>query len=207
MHIELAFPVVGDSIPTDHGYILYAALSNVVPEFHNPNANIRFSPINGDRGEKGTIRLFSGSRLLVRLPADQIPVVLPLAGRTLELGTNRVALRPPMVVPMVPAPTLAAKLVLFKNAETPEKFLSTTRWKLDEIGVVGEPGIPLIQHGERAGQPRRRILRIKGRRIVGYALQVTGLTAEESLRLQEHGLGGRCRIGCGFFVPLQPRLS
>lgn len=207
MQIEVGFPVEGDSITTDHAYLLYSALSHVVGQFHDANAKIRFAPINGDRGEKGMIRLIRCSRLRVRLPADQIAVVLPLAGRTLELGAHRVTLRPPTVIPLVAAPTLVAKIVLFKNARTPEEFLATARWKLDEIGVGGEPGIPLIQRGERAGQPRRQILRIKGCRIIGYAVQVAGLTAEESLNLQERGLGGRCSMGCGFFVPVQPRSS
>jgi CRISPR-associated protein Cas6 len=202
MQIELAFPVLGEVILTDHAYLLYSSLSHCVREFHDEAANVRFAPINGDRGPKGTIRLFDCSRLRVRLTADQIAVVLPLAGRTLELGPHRIMLRSPVVVPLVPAPTLAAKVVTFKNARSPNDFLTTARRKLDEIGVAGEPGIPLILQGERAGEPRRQIVRIKGRQMVGYALQVAGLTAEESLRLQEQGLGGRCRIGCGFFMPV-----
>jgi len=27
------------------------------------------------------------------------------------------------------------------------------------------------------------------------------LSADDSIRLQEHGLGGRTRMGCGFFLP------
>ena len=50
------------------------------------------------------------------------------------------------------------------------------------MGVGGEPGIPLLQTGARAGEPRRQILRIKGRRVIGFALQVAGLTAEERVR-------------------------
>jgi CRISPR-associated protein Cas6 len=45
------------------------------------------------------------------------------------------------------------------------------------------------------------VLRIQGRRIVGYALRVVGLTDEDSVRLQEEGLGGRRRMGCGVLVP------
>jgi len=207
MVIEASFPLQGELIPTDHAFLLYAALSHCVPEFHHEKANIRFSPINGTSEGKGLIRIIKGSRLRVRLPADQIAVILPLAGRTLELGRHRIALRSPTVLPLVPAPTLTARIVTFKNATDPDHFLTTARRKLDEIHVAGEPGIPLIQQGERAGEPRRRIVRIKGRQIVGYALQIEGLTAEESLRLQEQGLGGRCRMGCGFFVPVQPRSS
>ncbi len=207
MQIEVAFPVGGESIPTDHAYLLYSALTQCVRSFHDETAPIRFSPINGDRGEKGTSRLVGSSRLRVRLPAEQIAVILPLAGRTLELGEHSIMLRPPVVVPIVPAPTLVAKLVTFKNSKTPERFLAVARQKLDEIGVAGEPGIPLIWEGERAGEPHRKVLRIKGRRIVGYPLQIAGLTAEESLRLLEEGLGGRTRMGCGFFVPYRPRWS
>jgi CRISPR-associated protein Cas6 len=36
--------------------------------------------------------------------------------------------------------------------------------------------------------------------VVGYALRVNGLTEEGSIRLQEEGLGGRRRMGCGIFV-------
>ena len=205
MQIEVAFPVAGELIPTDHAYLLYSALTRCVRSFHDETAHVRFSPINGDRGEKGMIRLINCSRLRVRLPAEQIAVILPLTGRTLELGEHSISLRPPVVIPIVPAPMLIAKIVTFKNSKMPERFLAVARQKLDEIGVGGEPGIPLIQRGERAGEPRRQIFRIKGRRIVGYPLQIAGLTAEESLRLQEEGLGGRTRMGCGFFVPFRPR--
>jgi CRISPR-associated protein Cas6 len=45
------------------------------------------------------------------------------------------------------------------------------------------------------------VLRIKEKRVVGFPLRVTGLTAEESITLQEQGLGGRSKMGCGFFMP------
>jgi len=32
---------------------------------------------------------------------------------------------------------------------------------------------------------------------------VQGLDADESLKLQEHGIGGRRRFGCGIFVPVR----
>ena len=41
--------------------------------------------------------------------------------------------------------------------------------------------------------------------MVAYSLHVVGLTAEESVLLQEEGLGGRRRMGCGVFTPLMRR--
>jgi CRISPR-associated protein Cas6 len=97
-------------------------------------------------------------------------------------------------------------MVTFKHALDTTRFLAVARQKLDALGVAGEVGIPLIQSGERQGEPRRQVLRIKGRRVIGFACQVTGLTAEESLLLQERGLGGRRRMACGFFLPLRARV-
>jgi CRISPR-associated protein Cas6 len=207
MMLDAAFGVRGDLIAAEHHYPLLGALSDLVPEFHLEGAELRFAPINGEREGKGTIRLSDRSRLRVRLPVDRIALILPLVGRTIRIGDHPVTLGVPTVAPLTPAPTVAARTVTFKNSTEPEQFLTVARRKLNELGVAGEPGIPLIREGERAGQPRRRILRIKGRQIVGYSLQVEGLTADESLLLQEKGLGGRCRMGCGFFFPLQPRWS
>jgi CRISPR-associated protein Cas6 len=89
--------------------------------------------------------------------------------------------------------------------EQPARFVQMAGQRLKEMGIEGEPGIPLNEKGAHAGEPRRRIVHIKGKMIVGYPLLVQGLTADESIRLQEVGLGGRTRIGCGFFVPYRER--
>jgi CRISPR-associated protein Cas6 len=187
--------------------MLKASLSSLVREFHDESADLRFELIHGEPHGRGTIHLTPRSRLRIRVPADRIPLVLPLAGRELTLGDHRVKLLMPTVAPLVPAPTLAARMVTFKNSTEPEQFLSVARWKLDELEIQGEPSIPLLLQGERAGQPRRVVFRIKGKQIVGFAMCVEGLTADESIRLQEKGLGGRCRLGCGFFHPVQLRLA
>src|SRR5207249_485529 len=98
---------------------------------------------------------------------------------------------------------LESRLVTFKHGGEPEPFLATARAKLAELGVAGEPAVRVFESGPRAGEPRRRVVRVKGRAIVGFAVVVSGLTADESIRLQEHGLGGRTRLGCGFFLPMR----
>jgi CRISPR-associated protein Cas6 len=110
-----------------------------------------------------------------------------------------------MVQAIVPATTVESWLVTFKHGEEPEAFLATARAKLTELDVVGEPAIRAFESGPREGQPRRRVIRLKGQKIVGYALVVSGLTADESVRLQERGLGGRTKMGCGFFLPKEEK--
>ena len=90
------------------------------------------------------------------------------------------------------------------RSDTPDQFLTTARTKLAEIGVTGEPQLPIHMTGDRAGEPKRRVVHVKGVAIVGYALLVTELSAADSLTLQEAGLGGRTHLGCGFFTPAKP---
>lgn len=201
MKVDLVFPVNGTTIPTDHAYPLYAALSTLVPAFHAADAQLRFAPISGVGKPEGTLKVGPHSCLRVRLPDDSIRFVLLLAGKRLSLVGSTVTLGVPSVRTLVAAPAVVARFVTFKNADTPEQFLTTARAKLTEFGISGEPSLPIHLEGDRAGETKRRVVRIKGAVIVGYSLLVSELTAADSLALQERGLGGRTRLGCGFFVP------
>jgi CRISPR-associated protein Cas6 len=212
--VDLHFPVMGMSLPTDHGYTLYAAISAVLRQVH-AKATLAIGPISGQYAGNGILHLDSRrSRLRLRLPAEQIATVLPLAGKMLDVAGHKIRLGVPQVRALVPAPNLIARMVTIKksNHEDPSKtkkymepaaFLEAVQRELLRLGVHGEPGIPLITSGPRSGQLRRKILRIKSKCVVGFTLQVMGLTAEESIRLQENGLGGRRKMGCGFFVRLR----
>jgi CRISPR-associated protein Cas6 len=94
---------------------------------------------------------------------------------------------------------LAARLVSIKGFTEPGPFLEAARRQLGALDMAGEPDIPQVLEGPRAGQPRRRVIRVRDKRVVGFPLIVSGLTAAESVRLQESGLGGRGKMGCGFF--------
>lgn len=203
MFVDLLFPAVGDSVPVDHAYPLYSALSRLVPAFHDPAARLRFTPLSGLRGEPGRLRLTDRSCLRVRLPADTIPTALPLAGKAVEVGGAPVRFGPPSVHALRPAAMLAARLVIFKNSREPDAFLANVKEKLASLEISGNFVIPSIDFAPRLGEPRRRVIRIRKRVIVGYALTVSGLTAEHSIKLQESSFGGRQRMGCGFFLPVR----
>jgi CRISPR-associated protein Cas6 len=203
--IELGFPVLGESLPVDHGYLLYSALCKELPLLHNNGNGLAIGPISGVRRNGAELALARHSVLRLRLLPDDIANVLPLTGKLLEIGGHNVRLGVPTVQPLVAAPALEARMVTIKGFMQPDAFVDAARRQLGERGVSGEPGIPLVGDGPRRGEPRRKIIRIRDKKVVGFALQVTGLTAVESLTLQERGLGGRRRMGCGFFVPLRPR--
>ncbi len=203
MTLEVVFPAFGSALPTDHAYSLYAVLSGIVPRFHDEDSPLRFAPITGHATPDGLLHITEHSCLCVRLPDDAVQLALPLAGKRLALGDSIVRLGVPSVRTLIAAPSLVARLVTFKNADTPEQFLTTARAKLAELGVAGEPQLPIHLDGDRAGEPKRRVVRVKGVTIPGYSLIVAELSAADSLTLQQSGLGGRTRLGCGFFAPMR----
>jgi CRISPR-associated protein Cas6 len=200
--IDLLFPVIGNQVPADHAYPLYSALVGNLPALHNGDFGPAIASITGQYLGNGLFAINGHSYLRIRLPSEQIAALLPLAGKALVIAGHRVRVGVPRVVALTPAPALIARLVTIKGFTEPGPFVEAARRQLDELKITGEAGIPLITTGPRTGQPRRRILRIKDKRVVGFSLQVTALTAEESITLQEHGLGGRRRMGCGFFLPI-----
>lgn len=188
-YIDLAFRITGTSVPVDHGYALYAALSQIVPEIHDAKA-IGIQPIRGVYSGNGALQLTDTSRLILRLPDEQIRTYLKLAGKRLELGRQALRIGVPEVRTLRPVASLRARLVTIKGFLKEASFLDAAKRQLQGLDVNGETHL-----GER------RTFRVKDKQIVGFELAITGLTAEESLTLQEHGLGGRRRMGCGVFVP------
>jgi CRISPR-associated protein Cas6 len=188
-YVDLAFRIVGKTIPVDHGYSLYSAISHVVPEVHGAR-NIGVHPIRGAYHGNGTLRLAEHSRLIVRLPDDEIKTYLKLAGKRLTLDAHALTVGVPEVRMLCPVTSLRARLVTIKGFQKQDTFLKAVERQLETLEVSGE-----LVLGER------RTLRVKEKQIVGFELGVIGLTREESLALQDGGLGGRRRMGCGLFVP------
>lgn len=195
MTVDLSFPLAGGGpIPADHAYPLYAALCRRCPALHE-DGDVGVHPIRGRQVGDRLMQLMPWSELTLRLPAGRIPDLLPLAGEAVEIAGTTFRLRPPTVRALRPAPALRSRLVTIKPRDgfTDEAFAAAARRQLDALHV---------SPAAVATVGRRRTLRIKGREILGHELILEGLTAAESLAVQETGLGGRRSMGCGLFVPL-----
>ncbi|MHB8577679.1 MAG: type I-MYXAN CRISPR-associated protein Cas6/Cmx6 [Dehalococcoidia bacterium] len=207
--VDLGFAVRGGPIAADHGYLLFAALCRHLPWLH-AGEEIGVHPIRGPLLGNRQVAIARDSRLVLRLPADRIAEALPLAGKSLDIDGASLMVGVPTVAPLTPAATLRSRLVTIRGFTDAPAFLDATVRQLTDLGVQATPQLLMRRASSSiqgatdraAGTVLRRTLRIRDREVVGFALQVVGLTAEESLLLQEAGLGGRRRFGCGIFVPV-----
>lgn len=187
--VDLVFPLAGQTVPTDHGYALFGALCRVLGDLHGADW-LAVHPIAGIARAGGTLALYDrrGALRLRVLPAE-IPRVLPLAGKELDLDGHRLLVGVSRVVAIEPAPALRARTVVIKGFMEPEPFVAAVERQLQDLGVKA-----------RVTLGRRRVVTINGDKVVGFETLLHDLSPDDSLRVQYAGIGGRQRMGCGVFV-------
>lgn len=196
-YFDLAFKLSATgNLPADHGYALYGALSNVFAEIHEMT-DIGIHPIRGVQIGQRELSLNDSSRLSIRLASDRIPLVLPLSGKAIQVADTQLRIGVPEVRTLQPTTALRSRLVTIKltNGDlSEESFLTAIKEKLQSLEVSDQAITTLA---------KRRTLRVKDKEIVGYETIVEGLSADESTKLLQCGLGGRRKMGCGLFVALR----
>jgi CRISPR-associated protein Cas6 len=148
--------------------------------------------------------------MTIRVGSEHISEFLPLTGENFDIGGSILRIGTPEMIPLRPAPRLYSRLVVIKGFMEPEGFLAAAMRQAEASGIRGVLGLPYragtasVEGSPSKGSQdplRRRTLDIRGKQVVGYAILASELTADESIVLQEKGLGGRRRFGCGIFVP------
>ncbi|MFZ5440706.1 MAG: type I-MYXAN CRISPR-associated protein Cas6/Cmx6 [Myxococcota bacterium] len=194
--VDVAFPLKGKTLPLDHGYALFGAVSRLLPVVHEQKEWGVF-PVYGRRSGPGVLTLLPQSMLTLRLPAGKIGDVLALSGSTLALDGHSVTVGIPRIFPLQPRPALQSRFVTIKKFhDDPAEFRAAVRRQLDECSVGASASIVV---GER------RVLQVSSHTIVGFPVALDGLSADESVRVQTRGIGGRRHMGAGLFLPLGRR--
>jgi CRISPR-associated protein Cas6 len=205
-HLELHFPVRGTTIPLDHGYALYGAISRVLPELHGADW-LNVCGIGAKVGGPGVLSLHRPGTLRLRIPTDKIPVVIGLAGKQLDIAGRHVVLGAPTVAPLLPAAALDARAVYIRLTNgakgeadkfAPEDFAA--RFLAEAKRQVAKLSISCTL--ELRG---RQEIRVAGKRLIGNSVLATGLSDEDSLKLQIAGIGGKRTMGCGVFRAARAR--
>ena len=220
--IDLAFPVYGQTIRAEHGYSLYNSLADIIPGLRDTHdrywKQAGIMPITGRPLGKQRIALGESGRLILRIDCKLVKHVLPLAGARLLIRNDAVLLGEPVSHELKPVSDLLSPLVVFKGVTEPERFLSAVAAALRDLRVKGcllplqkrdgvSDGSRPISKG-RTSAPRNSVVAPSQRHgeIVGYqerigfGLEIRGLSPAESLRVQEVGIGGYRKFGCGILV-------
>ena len=185
--VDLCFQITGRTLPVDHGFALYGAINHVLPCIHE-DREIALKLIRGRYIGDGILDISPRSELVLRLPTSRIAIYIALAGKTLEVTGHKFGVGMPGTRALIPSVALASPLVTTKNGTEQARFETEIKNQMENLGLKGRIAIG-----------KRRTFQVHGKQVVGYPVLVSELTPEESILLQENGLGGRRKMGCGFF--------
>lgn len=191
--VDLCFRITGKHIPVDHGFALYGAVSRALPSAHD-DLDFGLKLVRGRYTGKGQLDISPHSDMVLRVDSSLIGDFLPLAGKSLEVQGHRINVGIPITRSLVPAAALHSPLVTTRNGNDQARFEAEMSNQMDRFGIQGRLAIG-----------KRRTFGVHGKQVVGYAVLVSELSAEESIILQEEGLGGRRKMGCGFFEVYEGR--
>jgi len=186
--VDAVFPINGQTLPRDHAQVLQQVLCAQWPWLStDPLAGIH--PIKVVQGGDDQALLSQRARLLLRVPAQRMEqlrapesIDLSVAGHLLRLG-------PPHLRELQPHATLYSYKVAADDGDE-VTFMAAVDRELAELGIGGE----------RVCGKRQRML-VSGCVLTTFSLMLHALPSEQSLRLQQRGLGSHRLLGCGIFVP------
>lgn len=188
--VDLVFPLTGRAVPRDYTQALHAALQQELPWLAQ-EARAGVHPLKLVHGSTvGPVGLLSPrTRLLLRLPRERVAAAGALAGRTLAVGEHAMQLGEPHERELLPHATLYAYAVAAAG-EDEGAFMRSVAAELQALGVRTQTVC-----GKRGERP------FDGRTLTTFSLMLHALSAADSLRVQEQGLGPYRLLGCGVFVP------
>ena len=189
--INLSFNVTGDTISSDHNYYIHSAIKSKMGLKDELVCTIPGIPIGN-----GKIALSKHSKFRMRINEDKLSTwVEALKDSELTIGRSIIKLFSPMVDIIKPSKSLTSRIVLFQNGSQLGKnrpdiilFLASCYKALEKIGVTAS-----IEVGNISS------FRCKRCNLLGYKVTLTGLSDEDSIKVQANGIGSGTHLGCGWF--------
>lgn len=186
--VEAVFPLEGKALPRDHAQALQHDLAKQLPWLcTDEGAGIH--PLKLVSGPESVALLSQRTRLILRVSANRLEALKALVGVPLDVAGHALRLGAVHLRALQPLATLYAYRVAATDVDEAE-FMQAMEADLAALSIAGE---------RVCG--KRQSLRVDGLEMTTFSMMLHGLVPEQSLRLQQHGLGPHRLLGCGLFVP------
>ncbi len=197
---DLSFALKGKQIPVDHAFALRQALVEQLPWLtQEPLAAIHSIHVASsqhgwerpDHSPGHLIHLSRRTRMTLRLPRERLEDARQLCGRCLRIGDQTLEIGETKEKPLSRHSTLFTRYLVSTDKEEEGAFLQRTADTLDQMGI----------HIRKALCGKSLPLHTPEGIVTTRSLMLAELSQEESLRLQQQGVGDHKLLGCGIFIP------
>ena len=183
----------------DHAYQLYQEISRILPWFAE-QPSVALHTLHGAESGNGWVRpykdgallfLSKRTRLRLRLTKSRFSDAALLAGHTLTIGDCKVDIKPPTIRALSSQTTLFCRSLVSANDQDENGFLHYATTLLNAKGI----------HPRQMMGGRRHTIKTPDKTFHARSLMIVDLSFEESILLQQSGLGTEQKLGCGVFLP------
>lgn len=198
--VDLAFRINCPMLPLDHAHALSSQLLRELPWLED-EAYAGVHLIHGAASGNGWFRpedvsnevlhLSRRTRMRLRVPKHRLEDARALTGKTLDIEGHPLELGATEVFLLSSLSTLFARYVIAREEDDEEQFLEEAASQMRDIGINCRKLLGGITHK----------LSFPDGDVFTRSLMVADLEPEQSVRLQEVGLGAGRTIGCGLFIP------
>lgn len=197
--IDLVFSITCRCLPVDHAHALSQALREDLP-WLNREKGAGVHPIHVAETSHGWIRpqgpnellyLSRRTKMVLRLPKHRIKDAGRLIGKILDVAGHSLQVNKFAVRSLSTITTIFSRRIAAQGNDDEEAFLNDVVQQLGAMGI--RPKKMLCGMEKTISTPEKDI---KTR-----SLLIADLNVEESVRLQQRGLGLHRHLGCGLFIP------
>jgi len=198
--VDLAFRVDCPTLPLDHAHALSSALQQQLPWLQE-EAHAGVHLIHGAASGNGWFRpqdtqdallhLSRRTRMRLRLPRHRLDDARQLSGEKLDIDGHPLRIGASEVFLLSSLPTLFARYVITRADVDEAEFLQQAADQLQSMDINCRKMLGGISH----------ILAFPDAPVVTRSLMVADLEPEQSVHLQQVGLGEGRTFGCGLFLP------
>ena len=198
--VDLAYRFSGPTLPLDHAHALSSELLSVLPWLADePQAGVHL--IHGAASGNGWYRpedpenellhLSRRSRMRLRVPSHRLDDARALTGKTLDVDGHALEMGESTVCKLSSLSTLFARYVITDADRDEEDFLAQAAEQLQALDITARKMLGGIMH----------TMQFPDGPVHTRSLMVAELEPEQSVRLQQLGLGPGRSFGCGLFLP------
>jgi len=198
--VDISYKLECKTLPIDHAHALSDAIQDALPWFADEeqtglhlihvaeSGNGWYRP---EDPENEILCLSRRTRMTLRVPKHRIDDAHQLKDVSMEIDGHRLTVKEGTVKSLVALPTMFSRYVETQENKDEDSFLSDMASTLEQMGI---PVMKLM-----AGRVHR--FRLGERTLFTRSLMVADLTPEQSVKLQQDGIGSGQKYGCGLFIP------
>ena len=198
--MDFVFSINCKCLPYEHMHALYRALKQILP-WVDEEKLAAIHPIYGAESGNGWLRpegkpgelmyLSRRQKLSLRMPKTRQDEMENLVGQTLDIDGHALTLGKMEPRLLSDSPIIFARFVVSEEGLDETAFLEQAAIQMQALDI----------HVRKMLAGKERQIVIPDGVLHTRSLMLADLEQEESVRLQQHGLGSHRHLGCGLFLP------